>query len=215
MLCANLRFAARHHIRPVGTLFQQRMSAQGNRCNLLDRNREPLLKFQATINYRVDDNTAGIGFVDVLQGLPTRAQIIDHIAVLRILPGHMQESAHPFERLWWSIVILLREQSGQQPTTCGTTNTDAFRHKAQCFDQTRCLRRCTAHSPGQLLRIKAKDLPHRQRRTKNTAGGSNVPTARVMIRRDCITDAAGELHPKRQRMNELPSVYRTMFCQRK
>ena len=136
--------------------------------------------------------------MNIAQDFPAGTEVASNLFELWILAGDVQEAADAFERCGWAVIVLLRQECGQQGAACRTADADAFRHEPQRLDQAGSLRRGAAKREHQLVGIQVEKFSDTQRRAEHTAGGGDMPAARIMIRRDSVTDAACKLDPECQ-----------------
>ncbi|MCY1545142.1 hypothetical protein D9M68_810700 [compost metagenome] len=105
----------------------------------------------------------------------------------------------------------LGQQCGQDSIARRITNTKALGGTTQGFHQPRGLSTGISQRPGQLTRIKAKELANSHGRPENTTGGRDVPTALVMPRMHRHTQPTLHLDSQDQCQKKLLSGYRRAF----
>ena len=94
--------------------------------------------------------------MNIAQDFPAGTEVASNLLELWILAGDVQKAANAFERCGWAVIVLLRQESGQQGAARRTADANAFRHETQCLDQARSLRGGAAKREHQSVGIQVE-----------------------------------------------------------
>ena len=169
------------------------MRDQRDRADPADPLAEPFAQLLAAVDRRVDDDAAGIGLVGVEAGLPHLAQPTDDLVVVLLGRQHVGEAARRLDAALRTVEVGPRQECRQRAVLSRPAGVEALGHGAEHLAQPRRLRRRQAERPAHLLPVEPEQLADRRRGTENAGRAGDVPAAVVMVRIDCVGDAALDL----------------------
>ena len=143
-------------------------------------------------------NTAWVRFVGVVQHLPVAPQSVDHGRKVRCVARCPRPTKWPFNRARRRFIPALRQKRCEQPVSRRIANPDILRRGGQVLDQTRRLAGSDPKGMDDLPARQAQQLCARHRRSEHAAGRRDVPSARIVAGRYAVADAASDLNPQNQ-----------------